>query len=105
MDRSLLARVLGHTNRLDLRPAHISGWRCMMWGEYSALIESSPDDVVTGMVIEYVPSESGRDWWKMRLLRIGFRVVGFGLRMGRGRVGRCLFGMGTWMFYERGILI
>lgn len=49
MDRHLLARILQHPTRLDLRPARITGWRCLMWGEYPALIESVPEDKVTGM--------------------------------------------------------
>lgn len=49
MDHSVLARVLGHSNRLDLRPARITGWRCMMWDDYPALVRSFSDDIVTGM--------------------------------------------------------
>lgn len=48
-DHALLSRVLQNPNRLHLRPARIHGWRCMMGAEYPALVESAPEDVVTGM--------------------------------------------------------
>ncbi|KAJ5364803.1 uncharacterized protein N7496_010516 [Penicillium cataractarum] len=48
----LLSRILANPHSPDLRPAHITGWPCMMWGDYPALIKSSPNDTITGLAYE-----------------------------------------------------
>jgi hypothetical protein len=73
-DWSLLSRILRNPNRADLRPAHISGWRCLMWGDYPALIKSSPDDIVTGMAYRVC---SLREWERLvRYETSAYRVQG-----------------------------
>lgn len=51
MDSSMIAKVLDLKERPVLRPAKITGYKCMLWGPYPALIDA-PGKVVRGVVYE-----------------------------------------------------
>ncbi|RAH76619.1 hypothetical protein BO86DRAFT_286711, partial [Aspergillus japonicus CBS 114.51] len=52
-DPSLLAEILGLVDDTPhLRPAHLLGYACKLWGQYPALVEAGPGSVVHGFVYE-----------------------------------------------------
>ena len=49
MDAQTLAKALKLNSLPVLVPAKISGYHCMLWGEYPALVGGEPDEPVYGM--------------------------------------------------------
>jgi len=67
MDRKTLTRVLKLREQPELRPAKITGYHCMLWGEYPALVRADDDgslnndELVHGMAYEVQsPEDVGR---------------------------------------------
>ncbi len=52
MDSQMLEKVLQLGSRPELRPAKIIGYRCMMWGQYPALVDGEQGEPVHGMAYE-----------------------------------------------------
>ncbi len=59
MDGKRLSQVLDLVEEPETRPAHIMGFRCMLWGPYPALIWSQ-GDIVHGVVYEVKSKEEAR---------------------------------------------
>lgn len=49
LDPCMLVESLGLDTEPELRPAHLEGFVCKLWGQYPALVES-PDGVMEGAV-------------------------------------------------------
>jgi gamma-glutamylcyclotransferase (GGCT)/AIG2-like uncharacterized protein YtfP len=61
MDPSTLAHVLKLRARPQLLPSKITGYSCMLWGQYPALLDGPPGAVVYGIAYEVqTPSEKER---------------------------------------------
>ncbi|KAI9773627.1 MAG: hypothetical protein M1840_006901 [Geoglossum simile] len=52
MDPSTLAKVLGISYRPTTRPATATGYKCKLWGQYSALVDGPPGETVSGVAYE-----------------------------------------------------
>jgi gamma-glutamylcyclotransferase (GGCT)/AIG2-like uncharacterized protein YtfP len=60
MDPSTLTKVLDLKDRPSLHPAWITGYRCMLWGPYPALIDGPQGMDVRGVVYELQSPEEER---------------------------------------------
>ena len=61
MDPSTLAHVLKLRDRPRLLPSKITGYRCMLWGQYPALLDGPASAIVYGVAYEVqTPSEKKR---------------------------------------------
>jgi hypothetical protein len=45
----MVREILGLENKPELRPAHLSGYKCKLWGQYPTLLDTL-DSVVEGAV-------------------------------------------------------
>jgi gamma-glutamylcyclotransferase (GGCT)/AIG2-like uncharacterized protein YtfP len=52
MDSQMLEKVLQLGSRPELWPAKIIGYKCMLWGQYPALLDGDPGEAVYGMAYE-----------------------------------------------------
>ncbi|KAK2762699.1 hypothetical protein FQN54_000873 [Arachnomyces sp. PD_36] len=52
MDHSTLATVLNLQDRPQLFPAKITGYRCMLWGPYPALLDGPQNSPIYGQAYE-----------------------------------------------------
>lgn len=52
MDSETLAKVVKLGVRPELRPAKIIGYKCMLWGQYPALLDGKPGEPVHGMAYQ-----------------------------------------------------
>lgn len=57
----MLTEILGLAPKgnLDLRPGYITGYSCKLWGQYPALIDGPPGNIVEGMVYNVQTIEDG----------------------------------------------
>jgi hypothetical protein len=61
MDPRILTEVLGLASKMkpDLRPGYIIGYSCKLWGQYPALVDGPPGNIVEGMVYNVQTVEDG----------------------------------------------
>jgi gamma-glutamylcyclotransferase (GGCT)/AIG2-like uncharacterized protein YtfP len=52
MDPNTLSKVLGTQERPEIKPAHIFGYQCKLWGPFPALIDEVSWEPVHGVVYE-----------------------------------------------------
>ncbi|KAJ5371452.1 uncharacterized protein N7496_007544 [Penicillium cataractarum] len=57
-DPSLLSEILDLSKNPELKPAYLVGYRCMMWGQYPALMDA-PGMIVKGVVYHVCTQEDG----------------------------------------------
>lgn len=57
MDPKTLRKVLNLAEQRQLLPSKVLGYRCMLWGEYPALVQGSLNEPVHGMACEVQSSE------------------------------------------------
>jgi gamma-glutamylcyclotransferase (GGCT)/AIG2-like uncharacterized protein YtfP len=50
MDSATLMKVLKLLHQPELVPARITGYSCKLWGQYPALVDGPPGNIVHGMV-------------------------------------------------------
>ena len=52
-DPTRVSHVLDHqVSPTELRPAHVTGYSCEMWGQYKALVDGPQDGIVEGLAYE-----------------------------------------------------
>lgn len=58
-DPSMVREILGLESDPDFRPAYVKGFKCKLWGQYPALVDT-PDSVVEGAVYHVRTVEHGK---------------------------------------------
>ncbi|KKZ67139.1 hypothetical protein EMCG_07161 [[Emmonsia] crescens] len=64
MDPQMLTEILSlapydEPNNPNLRPGYIVGSSCKLWGQYPALVDGPPENIVKGMVCDVQTVEDG----------------------------------------------
>ncbi|EER24810.1 hypothetical protein CPC735_001550 [Coccidioides posadasii C735 delta SOWgp] len=58
-DPCMLTEILGLDAKLNLRPGYITGYSAKLWGQYPALIDGPPGNIIEGMVFDVQTVKQG----------------------------------------------